>query len=64
MPRPTTPTTDPLRGDLRLLHDLAVLQRVMDAEQVSARERLERRIGAEFARAVCSLLGEPATRAA
>jgi hypothetical protein len=45
MTHPLNLHTDLAPGDLRLLHDLAVLQIVMDAERVPARERLERELG-------------------
>jgi hypothetical protein len=60
MPRPTTLRTDPAAGDLRLLHDLAVLRLVTDIERVPARKRLERTLGADFARPVRALLAETA----
>ena len=64
MSRPSTLRTDLLPGDLRLLHDLAVLRLVTDVDRVSARERLEGRLGADFARTVRSSLVETAAKAA
>ena len=52
MHRPTTPRADLMPGDLHLLHDLAVLRLVLDGERVPARERLEQKLGADFARGV------------
>jgi hypothetical protein len=43
---------DPASGDLRLLHDLAVLGLVADPDRVPAAERLERLVGADFARVI------------
>jgi hypothetical protein len=56
--------TDSSRGDLRLLHDLAVLERVMNAKRPSAWERLERKLGADQAQTVYALLTAPVARAA
>jgi len=39
-------------GDLRLLHDLAVLRLVIDEPRGPARDRLERKLGPELARAL------------
>ncbi len=39
-------------GDLRLLHDLAVLRLVIDDPRGPARTRLERKLGPELARAL------------
>ena len=64
MPRQPTPRNDLLPGDLRLLHDLAVLQVAMDGDRTPARKRLERALGADFARTVCSTLAGPEARAA
>jgi hypothetical protein len=60
----TTLDTDLMRGEVRLLHDLAVLQRVLDADPVPARERLARELGAGLADALRSSLVETAARAA
>jgi hypothetical protein len=51
-------------GDLRLLHDLAVFHGAMSRERVPAQERLERELGADLARALCSSLTGSAARAA
>jgi hypothetical protein len=51
-------------GDLRLIHDLAVLGRVIDGERMPIEERLEHRLGADFARTVRASLAEPTARAA
>ncbi len=64
MPRPTTPRADLLPGDLHLLHDLAVLRLALDGSRAPARERLERALGADLARAVRASLAEAAARAA
>jgi hypothetical protein len=64
MPGRTSTNPDLPRGDLRLLHDLAVLQVALDADRPPARERLERTLGADFARALCSSLAETAAKAA
>jgi hypothetical protein len=50
--------------DLRLLHDLAVFHGAMTRERVSAQERLERELGADFARALTASLTDSAARAA
>ena len=49
--------------DLRLLHDLAVVH-AMTRDRVPARERLERELGADLARALCSSLADSASKAA
>lgn len=64
MPRPTTHRTDLHPGDLRLLHDLAVLEAVMDEPREPARERVERILGADLARTVRASLVESAAKAA
>jgi hypothetical protein len=59
-----TNDTDLMRGEVRLLHDLAVLERVLDADPVPARERLARELGAGFAHTLrSSLLGTTARAA-
>jgi hypothetical protein len=64
MTRPLSLHTDLAPGDLRLLHDLAVLQIVMDVDRVPARERLERELGPGVAAlARRSLLGTTARAA-
>ena len=45
MNRRMTVDMDLVSGDLRLLHDLAVLQIALDDERVPACERLERELG-------------------
>jgi hypothetical protein len=50
--------------DLRLLHDLAVVHHAMSRDRVSAQERLERELGVDFARALCSSLADSAAKAA
>jgi hypothetical protein len=51
-------------GDLRLLHDLAVLGRTLDERRAPARERLGSALGADSTRVVLSSLAPPAARAA
>jgi hypothetical protein len=63
MPRPTS-TPDLLPGELRLLHDIAAVQAMVDGRRRSARERLEDSIGVDLARALCASLTESAARAA
>ena len=63
MSRPTTLRTDLRPGDLRLLHDLAVLRLAMD-ERMPARKRLEQQLAAGFARTLRSSLTEATRRAA
>lgn len=50
-------------GDLRLLHDLAVVGRMMETRP-PARKRVERKLGVELARALQASLTEPSRRAA
>jgi hypothetical protein len=50
--------------DLRLLHDLAVFHGAMARDRVPARERLERELGADLARALTASLTDSAARAA
>jgi hypothetical protein len=64
MTRPLNLDTDLAPGDLRLLHDLAVLQIVMDADCVPARERLERELGPGVAALARRSLLEATARAA
>jgi hypothetical protein len=52
------------RGDRRLVGDLRALERVLDMPPVSARERLDRALGPELARAVLASLDTPTARAA
>jgi hypothetical protein len=53
------------RGDLHLLHDLAILGRALGAPRPPVRKRLERELGAELVRAVdAALAGPPAQLAA
>jgi hypothetical protein len=64
MSRPTTLRTHLRPGDLRLLHDLAVLRLAMDVERMPARKRLEQQLGAGFARTLRSSLTAATHRAA
>jgi hypothetical protein len=52
------------RGDLRLLHDLAVLERLLDVSRTPARERLEQELGADLVRVVNAALAGPPARLA
>lgn len=52
------------QGDLRLLHDLTVLQRAMAGNRPPVQERLERSLGADFARVLQSSLAATAVKAA
>ena len=52
-------------GDLRLLHDLAVLRLVIDEPRGTARTRLERKLGPDLARALRATHAQtPAVKAA
>jgi hypothetical protein len=52
-------------GDLRLLHDLAVLRLVIDEPRGPARVRLEEKLGPDLARALrATHAGAPAAKAA
>jgi len=51
-------------GDLRLLHDLAVLRLVIDEPRGPARERLERKLGPDLARALRATHDQPVVKAA
>jgi hypothetical protein len=53
-----------LIGDLRLLHDLAVIERVLDGDPVPARTRLEHELGGRFAAEVRRSLADPMPKAA
>jgi hypothetical protein len=64
MTRSLTLHTDLVQGDLRLLHDLAVLQTALDDDRVPARERLERELGPGVAALARRSLLETTTRAA
>jgi hypothetical protein len=64
MTRPMTPGSDLMPGDLRLLNDLAVLQRALDPDRVQARDRLDRELGAGLAEFVRRSLLETTARAA
>jgi hypothetical protein len=64
MTRPLNLHTDLAPGDLRLLHDLAVLQIVMDVDRVPAPERLERELGPGVAALARRSLLETTARAA
>ena len=51
-------------GERRLLHDLAVVDRMMHADPTPAGERVDRILGADFTRAVrASLAGNTAKAA-
>lgn len=50
--------------DLRLMHDLAVFHGAMARDRVPARERLERELGADLARALTESLADSAAKAA
>jgi hypothetical protein len=63
MRRRTTRRTELLPGDRRLLHDLAVLDAVMDRPREPAQEYLERVLGTDFARALRTSLVETAKAA-
>jgi len=58
------PEADLSQGDRRLLHDLAVLQIALAENRSPARERLERTLGADFARVVQDSLAAPTVKAA
>ena len=67
MSRHNRPTfdTDPVPGDLRLLHDLVVVARVIDGEYpVPARTRLDREVGERLADEVRRSLAGALLRAA
>jgi hypothetical protein len=64
MPSPSTFGHELHPGDVRLLHDLAVLRAALDGRRLSARKRLERRLGPDFTRTVLASLAETAARAA
>jgi hypothetical protein len=59
-----TNDTDLIRGEARLLHDLVVLDRMLEADPVPARERLARELGAGLADALRSSLLEVTAKAA
>ena len=63
MPRRFTSSEYYMR-DLRLLHDLAIVHHAMARDRVPARERLERELGPDLARALTSSLADSATKAA
>ena len=56
--------TDLSRGEVRLLHDLAVLEQALADQRAPARERLTRELGAGFADALRSSLVETTAKAA
>jgi hypothetical protein len=62
--RPVNDTEKQRRGDLRLLHDLAVLGCALDEERVPARTRLVQELGPELVRVVHASLAEPPGRLA
>ena len=59
-----TDDTDLIRGEVRLLHDVAVLHRALNADPVPARERLAQELGDGFADALRSALLETTAKAA
>jgi hypothetical protein len=60
-----TNDSDLIRCEVRLLHDVVVLDRVLDDDRVPARERLAQELGAGFADALrSSLLGTTTAKAA
>jgi hypothetical protein len=59
-----TNDTDLVRGEVRLLHDLVVLRRALDADPVPAWERLACELGAGLADALRSSLLETTAKAA
>jgi hypothetical protein len=63
MPR-RTKESDFYMRDLRLLHDLAVFHHAISRDRVPAQERLERELGVDLARALCSSLADSAAKAA
>jgi hypothetical protein len=64
MNRRMTVDMDLVSGDLRLLHDLAVLQIALDDDRVPARERLEWELGPGVAALARRSLLETTARAA
>ena len=64
MNRQTTLDTGLVPGDLRLLHDLAVVAHVIDTDRVPARTRLDLELGVRFAAAVRRSLAETMPKAA
>ena len=64
MTHPPKPDAHLLIGDLRLLHDVAVLERMLEGEPIPARTRLDRELGACFAAEVRRSLAETMPRAA
>ena len=52
------------RGDWRLAHDLVVIEHAMRGPAGPARERIDRALGPELARAVLRSLDAPSARAA
>jgi hypothetical protein len=61
---PMPPNPDLLRGDLKILRDLATLSLVLDARRIPARKRLERQLGVELARRLRSSLADIDAKAA
>jgi hypothetical protein len=59
-----TNDTDLIRGEVRLLHDLAVLHRALDDDRAPARERLARELGEGLADALRTSLVETTAKAA
>ena len=64
MLRRTRQTKKLRRGDLHLLHDMAVLHVVMRGQRVPARRRLERKLGSDFAGSLIASLTTSNARAA
>ena len=64
MTRWTTLDTDLTTGELRLLHDLVAVARLVDTQPVPARTRLDRELGVDFADVVLRSLAETMSRAA
>jgi hypothetical protein len=59
-----TRTNDLLPAERRLLHDLAVVQTMIEGERLPARQRLELELGDELTRLLCSSLAPTAAKAA
>jgi hypothetical protein len=56
--------SDLIRGEVRLLHDIAVLHRALNADPVPAGERLAQELGDGFADALRNSLLETTAKAA
>jgi hypothetical protein len=59
-----TNDTDLIWGEVRLLHDIAVLHRALNADPVPAGERLAQELGDGFGDALLSSLLETTAKAA